>query len=106
MTRSARAPGGPVEPSAPISAPAPADRRWIHRGWMHVHEDESDADRHGTAHFAERGGDRRTLHWSPFHPYAERHFRRTVDLDFPTARSGTLLPDEIDRIWAARSPAA
>lgn len=85
----------------PAFSPA-AGQGSIHHGWSHVHEDESDADRHGTTHFAERAGERRALHWSPFRPYAERHFRRTIDLDFPAAVSGTLLPEDIDRLWIRR----
>ncbi|MBY8821924.1 hypothetical protein [Sphingomonas colocasiae] len=105
MTHAAPGQGCAVS-AAPAPSPLSARRGWVHRGWSHVHEDESDADRHGTTHFAERAGERRALHWSPFRPYSERHFRRAVDLGFPTAATGTILPEEIDRIWAARSPAA
>lgn len=67
--------------------------------WRHESE-EDDTGR--MSHFAVRGAERRVLHWSPFKPYTDEHFRRYVALGFPMAPTGNVFPDEIDQLWADR----
>lgn len=91
-------------PAREIFKAQPDSDAWSYLGWQHVTEECTDSGR--ITHFAVRGGERRVLHWSPFKPYTEQHFRRYIDLGFPPAATGNYFPDEIDALWSSWSAAA
>jgi hypothetical protein len=81
-----------------------AETGLTYQGWRLIVDADSDGER--MTYYAERGAERRGLHWSPFKTYRAEHFGRYIDLGFPAAETGNVFPDEIDELWLSRSAAA